>query len=99
VVGQKKGTVSAGGSAQATVDEFEGKMQEELLEMLRNASISPKGKGSQPKGTRAGVGSSDDGGDSFLSGSSSSSSSSSSDSSSASSAGVKSSSPPSAPGD
>jgi hypothetical protein len=99
VVGQKKGNVSARGSAQATADEFEGKTREELLEMLQNASISPKEKGSQPKGNRAGVGSGDVDGDSSLSGSSSSSSSSSSDSTSASSAEVKSPSPPSTQGE
>ena len=99
VVGQKKGNVSAEGFAQATADEFEGKTREELLEMLRKALISFKEKGSQPKGTRAGVGSGDVGGDSSLSGSSSSSSSSSSDSTSASSAEVTSPSPPSAQGE
>jgi hypothetical protein len=99
VVGQKKGKASAGGSAQAAADEFEGKTREELLAMLRKASISPRKKGSQPTGKGAGVGSGGVDEDSSLSGSSSSSSSSGSDSTSASSAEVKSPTPPSAQGE
>ena len=99
VVGQKKGKASAGGSAQAAADEFDGKSREELLAMLRKASISPKKTGSQPKEKRAGVGSGGVDEDSSLSGSSSSSSSSGSESTSASSAEVKSPTPPSAQGE
>jgi len=99
VVGQKKGKALAGGSAQATADEFDGKSREELLAMLRKASISPTKTGSQPKENRAGVGSGGVDEDSSLSGSSSSSSSSGSDSTSASSDGVKSPTPPLAQGE
>jgi hypothetical protein len=99
VVGQKKGNTSAEGSAQAPADDLDGKSREELLAMLRKASISSKRMGSHPKEKRAGVGSGGVDEDSSLSGSSSSSSSSGSDSTSASSAGVKSPTPPSATGE
>jgi hypothetical protein len=98
-VSQKKGTVSMDGLAQATADEWEGKTREELLKMLRKASISSQGKGSQPKGNKAGVGSDDFDDDSSLSGSSSSGSCSSADSTSSSSAEVQSPASPSAQGE
>ena len=98
-VGQKKGTVSMDGLAQATADEWEGKTREELLEMICKASISSQSKGSQPKGDKAGVGSGDFDDDSSLSGSSSSGSSSSADSTSSSSAEVQSPALPSAQGE
>jgi hypothetical protein len=84
LVGQKKGT------APASRDALEGKTREELLEMLRKTTISPKDTGSQPIGQKAGVRSDDDDEDSSLSGSSSSGSSKSSNSSSTSSAEVQS---------
>ena len=83
LVGQKKGT------APALRDALEGKTREELLEMLRKTTISPKDTGSQPIGQKAGVRSDDDDEDSSLSGSSSSGSSKSSNSSSTSSAEVQ----------
>jgi hypothetical protein len=97
--GLKKGSVLAIGGAQATAEELEGKTREELLEMLRKASISPQEKGSQPRATKAGVGGDDVESGSSISKSSSSSSSLSEGSTSSSSAEDKSSVPPSAQGE
>jgi hypothetical protein len=89
VVGQKQGTSTLNGAEKESGDDLEGKTREELLAMLRKASISSMNTGSQPTARKAGVGSDDLDADSTLSGSGSSGSSSSSGSTSSSSAEVQ----------